>query len=66
MARKLRKLLVVVGISSVSLFNCHGCDTFMDEFLKGFEEGLNGVIDDSFGDIDYDGSDITPTDYLAV
>lgn len=49
MTQKLMKILAVLGIGSVTLFQAGGCDYLADQFAKGFEIGYNGgSFDDLF------------------
>ncbi|MBP7935710.1 MAG: hypothetical protein KA354_13770 [Phycisphaerae bacterium] len=48
MIRKIRKVLVVLGISGVTLFQANGCDTFMQEFVKGFNLGYSSQTGEEF------------------
>jgi hypothetical protein len=43
MARIVQKILVVLGIGSMTLFQAGGCDTGAAEFLKGIQDGYTSV-----------------------
>jgi hypothetical protein len=43
MARKIQKILVALGIGSMTLFQAGGCDTSAAEFLKGIQDGYSSV-----------------------
>ncbi len=43
MARRLRQVLVVLGIGSVTLFQVGGCDTLAGQFLDGVQAGYTSV-----------------------
>jgi len=48
MTRKLQKLLAVIGIGSVTLFQAGaGCDYLADQFLKGIEIGYQAETGES-------------------
>jgi len=42
MTRKLYKILAVLGISGITMFQAGSCDALAAEFARGFEIGLNG------------------------
>jgi hypothetical protein len=48
MTRKIRKLLVALGISGAAVFQVTGCDTFAQEFVKGFNLGYSSQTGEDF------------------
>ena len=43
MARIIQKILVVLGIGSMTLFQVGSCDTSAADFLKGIQDGYSSV-----------------------
>ena len=48
MTRKIRKILVVLGISGAALFQVGGCDAYTQEFVKGFNLGFSSQTGEDF------------------
>lgn len=48
MTRKIRRFLAVLGISGAALFQVGGCDTFAQEFVKGFNLGYSSQTGEDF------------------
>lgn len=48
MTRKIRRFLMALGISGVTLFQANGCDTYLQNFVKGFNLGYSSQTGEEF------------------
>jgi hypothetical protein len=56
MTRKIRRFLAVLGISGAAMFQVSGCDSFAQEFVKGFNLGYSSQTGEDFFTTCNDGS----------